>query len=90
MTIRAAHYDEAVTRLVHNPIVQQMAAEIAVARLPLDRFFHEEGTPRFDFMLAANATYAERGGDIYYASHIGAVAEALYRILTTIPKGDDA
>lgn len=35
---------------------------------------HESGTPRYEFMLRANAEYRARGGTD--GGHIGAIAEA--------------
>lgn len=78
MTIEAEHYDEARRILRDDPIVQDMARGLAGT----NRSFlaHDNGTPRFEFMNAANREYAARGGT--HQAHIGAVAEALLLILS--------
>ena len=43
------------------------------------RMVHENGTPRFEFMMAANNEYRARGGTDGMA--IGTVAHALLRLL---------
>lgn len=76
-TIRAKHYDEAVTVLVHDPVVHAMVA--GLRDVPMDGMVHDDGTPQFAFMNSANAEYARRGGTNH--AHIGAVAEALIKIV---------
>ncbi|MGW0061367.1 hypothetical protein ACWDTT_15755 [Streptosporangium sandarakinum] len=74
MTIRASHYDDAVSRLVADPIVRRMVVGLTSEADAV--LTHDDGkTPRFEFMQGANAEYAKRGGVI--DAHIGAVAEAL-------------
>lgn len=75
--IRAAHYDETVKALVADPIVIDMAG--GLAGVPVSELAHDGGTPRFEFMQAANAEYKSRGGE--GGGHIGAVAEALLKLL---------
>jgi hypothetical protein len=71
--IEAAHYAEARSKLMADPIVVNMYLGLAdVATIDMA---HEDGTPRFEFMQAANRTYAGRGGT--NQAHLGAVAEAL-------------
>lgn len=76
-TIRAAHYGEAVTRLMADPIVIDMAA--GLAGVPMTALAHEDGTPRFEFMNGANREYHARGGTD--GAHIGGIAEALLNLL---------
>lgn len=59
--------------------VRQMAAGLAGPRAD---YAHDDGTPRFQFMMAANAEYARRRwpGDPE-PGHIGAVAEAVLMVL---------
>lgn len=75
--IEAAHYEETRQRLAADPIVKGMAK--GLANVPRDQMVHDSGTPRFEFMLAANVEYHARGGKD--TGHIGAVAEALLRLL---------
>jgi hypothetical protein len=72
-TIEARHYGTARTVLQNDPIVQSMAH--GLKDVPLTELTHDDGTPRFEFMQAANAQYDKRGGT--NKAHIGAVAEAL-------------
>jgi hypothetical protein len=77
--IRAAHYGEVEARLMKDPIVIAMAK--GLAGVPVDQMVHPgfDGTPRFEFMQAANREYRERGGQD--GGHIGAVAHALLNLL---------
>lgn len=77
MAIEAKHYEQVRQILMRDPIVQNMAQSLT--RTPLDQIQHSDGTPRFDFMQAANDEYRKRGGRP--RGHIGAVAEALLRIV---------
>lgn len=80
MTIRAAYYDETERRLTDDQIVIDMAASLT--RTSRDQMTHDDGTPRFEFMQAANRVYAERGGKDN--GHIGAVAHALLALLALL------
>ena len=76
--LRAEHYDEAVERLVADPIIVAMAH--GLANVDRDSLVHprdDEGPEqaRFEFMQMANAEYAMRGGASQ--AHVGAVSEAL-------------
>jgi len=76
--LRAGHYDEAVERLVADPIIIAMAHGLAT--VDRDSLVHprdDEGPEqaRFEFMQMANAEYAMRGGA--NQAHVGAVSEAL-------------
>lgn len=83
--MEAAHYGETRQRLMRDPIVAKMASEIEAFDPKLERFLHEDGTPRFEFMQRANREYRDRGGKD--GGHIGAVAEAI-RDLINGPKMD--
>lgn len=74
--IEAGHYGEAVQQLMADPIVIAMAAEMR--GYPREQLAHDDGSPRFEFMQAANRQYDKRGGTIH--AHIGAVAEALLKL----------
>lgn len=74
--IRDTHYDEVEAQLRDDPIVIDMAATLPDE--PME-FLHEDGTPRFEFMQAANREYDRRGGTIT-ERHIGAVARALWLV----------
>jgi hypothetical protein len=78
-TIRSKDYDETEDRLAKDPIVIAMAK--GLAGVPRDQMVHEgdDATPRFEFMMAANREYRERGGTD--GGHIGAVAHALLKVL---------
>lgn len=82
-TIRAAHYAETEQALAEDPIVHGLAA--GVSKTDRDEIAHPGGTPRHDFMGAANAEYRERGGKID-ARHIGAVASAILAVLDEDPQ----
>lgn len=80
MIIRARHYEDAVMRLVQNPTVQDMAVEIKSVD-KIRHFLHEDGSPRCEFMMAANNEFSRRGGDAEGSYHIGAIAEAILKLL---------
>jgi hypothetical protein len=71
-----SHYEESRKALMQDPIVQDMAR--GLEGHPIEELAHESGTPRHEFMLAANREYHERGG--LAPGHLGAVAEALLRL----------
>ena len=75
--IRDRHYDDAVTKLANDPIVINMA--LAMQSTPREQMSDSSGGPSFDFMNAANREYNSRGGTFH--AHIGAVAEAIFKIL---------
>lgn len=77
-TIRADHYREDVDRLIADPIVRDMAGGLAGESIA--NLTHDDGTPRFEFLLAANAEYTRRAGHGANA-HLGGVPEALVAIL---------
>lgn len=75
--IQAAHYGETEERLTHDPIIIAMA--MGLRDIPRKELAHDSGTPRHEFMLAANAQYCERGGTD--GGHLGAVPKALLMLL---------
>ena len=75
--IRSKEYDKAELRLMKDPIVYAMSR--GLAGVPRDQMCHDDGTPRFEFMMAANNEYRSRGGEDGFA--IGTVAHALLRLL---------
>ena len=77
-TIEAPHYEQARQRLAGDPVVKAMAEEIR--GVDLSKLAHDDGTPRADFMHRANDEYYRRAGRPAGA-HIGAVAEAVIRLL---------
>ncbi|AYR03461.1 hypothetical protein SEA_POPCICLE_83 [Mycobacterium phage Popcicle] len=78
MAIEARHYEETRVRLTEDPIVKAMAEELH--GVPREHLVHDDGTtPRFEFTLAANREYAKRGGTD--GGHIGAIAEAILRLI---------
>jgi hypothetical protein len=77
MAIESKDYEETRRRLVKDPIIQDMAG--GLLDVPRDQLAHDDGTPRFEFMMAANREYSSRGGTD--GGHIGAVAEALLRLV---------
>jgi hypothetical protein len=81
-TIQAKHYETARRVLMNDLIVQDMAG--GLRDVPLNELQHEDGTPRFEFMQAANNEYDRRGGTNH--AHIGAVAEALLTLILTEEK----
>jgi hypothetical protein len=87
--IESADYEECRQRLMKDPIVINMAG--GLRGIPLMQMVHQEDvdengklkdphpTPRFEFMMSANAEYRERGGTD--GGHMGAIAEALIRLV---------
>jgi hypothetical protein len=85
-TIESEDYEITRQRLMKDPIIIDMAG--GLKNEPVEGLCHGElpkyktdpwPTPRFEFMMAANAEYRERGGTD--GGHIGAVAEALLRLI---------
>ena len=79
-------YQAARERIKGNPIISMMAA--GVVTMPLAELAHEDGTPRFGFMLQANRTFddaeARNAGNPAYQPyppgahrHLGLIAEAV-------------
>ena len=77
--ILAPHYREVVIELVNNEIIQDMAR--GIKNVPIERITHDDGEPRFEFMMVANDMFRNRGGSTKGSQHIGAVAEALLKLL---------
>jgi hypothetical protein len=76
--IESADYEQARQRFMKDPIVMAMAK--GLKGVPVTEIAHEGSkTPKFEFMQAANREYQSRGGKD--AAHIGAIAEALIRLL---------
>lgn len=86
MTIESPRYQAARDRLRGNPVIAQLATGIAT--VPLASLAHEDGTPRFAFVLQANRAFdqaqahdaANPGYKPYPADaprHLGLIAEAL-------------
>jgi hypothetical protein len=83
--IESPEYEATRQRLVEDPIVKALAAElssgIAEGHTTKADMLHDDGAPRFEMMQRCNAEYARRGG--VAGGHIGAVAEAIVRIWST-------
>jgi hypothetical protein len=84
--LESPHYQIARDRIKGNPVITKMAA--GVATVPLAELAHEDGTPRFAFMLQANRTFdtveahnADNPGYQPYPAaaprHLGLIAEAV-------------
>lgn len=84
MTLRAAHYAETEQRLLHDPIVQQMAQDVMASGDPQSEYTHPNGTQTHGFMGAANERYRQLGGTD--GGHLGAIATA---VLALAYKGDE-
>ena len=82
MAIQAAHYGETEQRLISDPIIGDMVG--GLIHVPRAELAHDTGTPRFEFMQAANHEYRSRGGTGNGNSHIGAVANVLLRLLNAL------
>lgn len=90
VVMESGKYAEARKKLKEDPIIQQMAQEVAIEMAsPENRevFVHDSGRPRFNFMNGSNREYAKRGGK--HIAHIGGVAEAILELVEQMPKGDD-
>lgn len=79
--IEADHYRDEEKLLMQDGHVKSMVDEIIETHTgdPLAEFFHDDGTPRHEFMGAANAEYARRGGRD--ARSLGGVARAIRALL---------
>jgi hypothetical protein len=84
MAIEARHYEDARRALMTDPIVRAMADDLR-GTSSIDELTHDNGDPTFAFMQAANREYTKRGGGD--RGHIGAVAEALIRIIKEEKEG---
>jgi hypothetical protein len=78
VAVTAAHYAETEARLMRDPIVIAMAEGVREMN-PAD-LAHGDGTPRHEFMLAANDEYRKRGGSD--GGHLGAIASAILALLS--------
>ena len=84
--IESEDYEIVRQRLMKDPIVIGMA--VGLDGVPMEQLIHNDDpkdprpTPRFEFMMQANKTYRERGGTD--GGHIGAVAEALIRLVQSV------
>lgn len=79
VAILAPHYREVVIELFNNEIIQDMAR--GIKNVPIEKITHDDGGPRFEFMMASNEEFRNRGGSTKGSQHIGAVAEALLKLL---------
>lgn len=77
--IKAKHYDEVVKKLMKLPEIQDMA--LGIKDVPRSDLTHDDGGPRFEFMMASNQEFRNRKPDCKLSLHIGAVAEALLKVL---------
>jgi hypothetical protein len=81
--IESEDYEQIRQRLMKDPIIIDMAG--GLKGVPMSELIHNADaddprpTPRFEFMMAANKEYRSRGGTD--GGHVGAVAEALLRLL---------
>jgi hypothetical protein len=84
--IESAKYKNARYRIKGNAVISMMAA--GVATVPLAEIAHEDGTPRFEFLLRANRAFdeaqARNAGNPRYepypagaSRHLGLIAEAV-------------
>ena len=76
--IEGPEYEVTRQRLMADPIVREMA--IGCLLNDPGQLAHEDGTPRYGFMLAALREYQARAGHPAEC-HIGGVAEAILRLL---------
>lgn len=78
--LESAEYGHRRRMLAGSDTVRQMAA--GLAGVPREECAHDDGTPLFEFMMAANREYdaRRRPGDPE-PGHIGAVAEAVLMVL---------
>lgn len=86
--ILGPEYREAVERLKRDEHLFSMVPGILSQKY--EDLAHEDGTPRFTFMAAANAEYERRAGH-HADGHMGAVAETLlafYRFLHRMDEED--
>jgi hypothetical protein len=76
--IEADHYRREVVALENDPIIRAMAEEMPEG-LNTPDITHDDGSPNFNFMMAASHEYNARGGT--QASSIGGPAKAILRVL---------
>lgn len=77
VAIVSNEYREEHQRLIDDPIIAAMA--VGLRDVPMDEMAHDGGTPRHEFMGAANAEYRSRGGEASFS--IGGVANALLTLV---------
>jgi len=83
--IESDDYEATRQRLMKDPIVIAMAEDIKKNKMPRKFFVHNDDpdeprpTPRYEFMMKANSEYRRRGGTD--GGHIGAIAEAILRLI---------
>jgi hypothetical protein len=75
--IESGDYENTRLRLMQDPVVIAMAK--GLENEPRSQLCWDDGSPKFDFMMSANAEYRKRGGKD--GGHIGAIAEALLRLI---------
>lgn len=78
-TIESEDYEVTRQRMMKDPIVIAMAEGLFNTTVKDITHPGPEKTPRFEFMMMANKEYRRRGGTD--GGHIGAVAEALIRLV---------
>lgn len=83
MAIEAAHYEQTRAALRDDPIIRDMYANprTGIKGIPLDKVAHEDGTPKFEFMMGSLREWQSRGGVVEGRLHIGAVAEVLVEMI---------
>lgn len=77
MAIVSNEYREEHQRLLNDPIIAAMA--VGLRDVPMEEMAHDTGTPRHEFMGAANIEYHSRGGDASFS--MGGVANALLTLV---------
>jgi len=79
MAIEATHYQEAREAFKADPIIEDMAATVTLAKLVHYGDVHADGSPTSNLMGMVWDEYLRRGGQL--TGHIGAPAEALVMLL---------
>ncbi|MFI6496000.1 hypothetical protein [Nonomuraea typhae] len=74
--IESDEYRAAADELVADPILQDML--VGLRDVPDEEVMHTDGTPRHEFMGAANEQYRQRGGQ--HGQFLGSVAQAIIKI----------
>lgn len=83
--IRGSEYVVTLQRLVDDPVVQRMAADIRIGRLPRSKFAYDDGGATHEFMGQMNKAYTTLGGQDEGSLHFGGIAEAVLLLAYGLP-----
>lgn len=77
-------YEQTLATYRADPVIQQLAGELALAGTPRERLLDAAGSPRMPFAGKAHDEYRRRGGRL--TGHLTAPAEAIARLAYEVPR----